>query len=345
MKRTVREIAAAVGGEICGDPAVEIRAVASLREAGPGDITFIANPRYAGLVAETRASAVLVGRSWAESAAAVLIRVDDPDKAFTQTAEFFAPPPVAPPPGIHPAAVIASDAVIGEGASIGPCCIIEPGVQIGARAVIFGGCYIGHGVKIGDDLRMYPHVSVRERCRIGHRVILHNGVVIGSDGFGYNVDKNGVRTKIPQTGIVSIGDDVEIGANTTIDRARFGVTRIGNGAKIDNLVQIAHNVEIGDHAVVVAQVGISGSASVGGGAVLAGQAGVVGHVHIGSGAIVAARAVVTKDIPSNTFVSGNPAGPHKEEQKLQALVRRLPEMKRKIADLEKRIREMELKPS
>ncbi|HNR94492.1 MAG TPA: UDP-3-O-(3-hydroxymyristoyl)glucosamine N-acyltransferase, partial [Kiritimatiellia bacterium] len=208
MKRTVREIAAAVGGELCGDPDVEICAVASLREAGPGDITFIANPRYAGLVAETRASAVLVGRSWTDSSAAVLIRVDDPDRAFTQTAEFFAPPPITPPPGIHPTAVIASDARIGEGASIGPCCIIEPGVQIGARAVIFGGCCIGHEVTIGDDLRMYPHVSVRERCRIGHRVILHNGAVIGSDGFGYNVDKNGVRTKIPQTGIVTIGDDV-----------------------------------------------------------------------------------------------------------------------------------------
>ncbi|HPA78381.1 MAG TPA: UDP-3-O-(3-hydroxymyristoyl)glucosamine N-acyltransferase [Kiritimatiellia bacterium] len=345
MKRTVREIASAVGGEISGDPDIEIRGLAGLKDAGPGDITFIANPRYAGMVAETNASAVLVPRTWTEPAAAALIRVDDPDKAFTLTAEFFAPPPVAPPPGIHPTAVVAPDAVIGAGASIGPHCIVEPGARIGARAVIFGGCYIGHDVKIGDDLRMYPHVSVRERCVIGHRAIIHNGVVIGSDGFGYNVDRNGVRTKIPQTGIVTIGDDVEIGANTAIDRARFGVTRIGSGVKIDNLVQVAHNVEIGDHAVVVAQVGISGSSSVGRHAVLAGQVGVVGHVHIGDGAIVGGKSVVTKDIPPRTFVSGNPAGPHKEEQRLQALTRKLPEMKQKIADIEKRLQELEKKRS
>lgn len=345
MTRTVREIAAAVGGEVVGSADIEIRAVAGLKEAGPGDITFIANPRYEGLVAETKASAVLVGRQWTAPCPATLIRVDDPDKAFTQACVFFAPPPVVPPAGIHPTAVVASGAVIGEGVSIGPHCIIEPGVQIGARAVIFGGCYIGHDVRIGDDLRMYPHVSVRERCRIGHRVILHNGVVIGSDGFGYNVDKNGVRTKIPQTGIVIIGDDVEIGANTTIDRARFGVTQIGNGVKMDNLVQIGHNVVIGDHAVVVAQVGISGSSSVGHHAVLAGQVGVAGHVHIGEGAVVAAKAGVTKDIPPKTFVSGYPAGPHREEQKIQALTRKLPEMRQKIADLEKRLQELEKKQS
>ncbi|MGD9874944.1 MAG: UDP-3-O-(3-hydroxymyristoyl)glucosamine N-acyltransferase [Kiritimatiellia bacterium] len=343
MTKTVREIAAAVGGEVVGNPDIKILAVAGLKEAGPGDITFIANPRYAALVAQTKASAVLVGRNWTDACSAALIRVDDPDKAFTQTAEFFAPPPIVPPPGIHPAAVVSGEARIGAGASIGPCCIIEPGVHIGARAVIFGGCYIGHDVKIGDDLRMYPHVSVRERCTIGHRAIIHNGAVIGSDGFGYNVDKKGVRTKIPQTGIVTIGDDVEIGANTTIDRARFGVTCIGNGVKMDNLVQIGHNVVIGDHAVVVAQVGISGSSSVGRGAVLAGQVGVVGHVHIGDGAIVAARSIVTKDIPANAFVSGNPAGPHREEQKIQALTRKLPEMKQKIADLEKRLKALETK--
>lgn len=345
MGRTTGEMARQVGAVLEGDGALDIKGIAGLKEAQPGDLTFLANPRYAKLVSETRATAVLLPMDWQKPCGApVRLRVKDPDRAFAQLAVFFAPPPVPIAPGVHPTAVVAADARLGEGVSVGPCAVIQPGAEIGEGTILHAGCYIGHGVKIGRQGLLYPHVSIREYCRIGDRVILHNGVVIGSDGFGYTVDEKGVRTKIPQQGIVVIGNDVEIGANTAVDRARFGQTRIGNGVKIDNLVQVAHNVVIGDHSVVVGQVGIAGSTEIGRYVILGGQVGLVGHVHVGDGVMVGAQSCVMKDVPPRTMVSGYPAMPHNESKKLHAHLARLPELKAKVAELEARLKALESRP-
>ena len=338
---TIQEIAARVGGAVETGGDVRIRGIAGIRDAQPGEVSFLSNPRYAAEAAATRASAVLVPLAWDKPCPAVLVRVENPDAAFARVAAWFAPEPIRPPPGVHPTAMVAPDAVLGPDVSIGPHCVIEPGARIGARAVLDAQVYVGHASEIGEDSRLYPHVSLRERVRVGARCILHNGVVLGSDGFGYTVDAAGVRTKIPQYGTVAVGDDVEIGANTTVDRARFGKTVIGNGVKIDNLVQIAHNVVIGDHAVIVAQVGIAGSTVVGARAVLAGQAGVAGHLVIGEGAIVGAQAGVTKSVPPGAFVSGYPAAPHEKATRIHAHVMRLPEMRAELAELRGRIQRLE----
>jgi UDP-3-O-[3-hydroxymyristoyl] glucosamine N-acyltransferase len=341
---TVAELARQVGAVLEGDGAGRITGIAGIRDAAPGDIAFVANPRYAPDAARTKASAVIVAKNWTRPCSApALIRANDPDKAFAQIAVLFAPPPVIPVLGIHPTAVMAKDVQIGTDVSVGPYCVLEPGVKVGDRAILFAGCYLGHGVTIGSDTKLYPHVTVREYCQIGNRNIIHNGTVIGSDGFGYTVDEKGVRTKIPQIGIVIIGDDVEIGANVTVDRARFGKTRIGNGVKIDNLVQIAHNVVIGDHAVIVAQVGIAGSAEIGAHVVIAGQAGVAGHIVVGEWAVVGGQAAVTKDVPPKTYVSGYPAMSHEKATRLHAHVMRLPELKTRVAELEKRLQALEQK--
>jgi UDP-3-O-[3-hydroxymyristoyl] glucosamine N-acyltransferase len=341
MECTVAEIARRLRARFEGDGAATVRGVAGLREAGPGDIAFFANPRSASYLRLTRAPAVVVAPDCEARCKAALIRVPEPDAAFQQIAVWFAPEPVPPAPGVHPCAVVDPQARLGAGLSIGPHAVIEAGAAIGDRCVIGAGCYVGHGVTIGEDSRLYPHVSLREHGRLGRRVIIHNGTVIGSDGFGYEVDEQGVRTKIPQTGIVEIGDDVEIGANVTVDRARFGRTRIGNGVKIDNLVQVAHNVVIGDHAVLVAQVGISGSTVVGSRAVLAGQSGVAGHLVIGPGAVVGGGAGVTKDVPAGAFVIGFPAAPHDKASRINAHLKRLPQLKERVRELEQRIKELE----
>jgi UDP-3-O-[3-hydroxymyristoyl] glucosamine N-acyltransferase len=233
--------------------------------------------------------------------------------------------------------------MLGRDVSVGPHCVLESGVKVGDRSILYAGCYLGHGVTIGSDTKLYPHVTVREYCQIGSRNIIHSGTVVGSDGFGYTVDEKGVRTKIPQIGIVVIGDDVEIGANVTVDRARFGKTCIGNGVKIDNLVQIAHNVVIGEHAVIVAQVGIAGSAEIGAHSVLAGQAGVAGHVTVGEWVVVGGQAAVTKDVPPKMFVSGYPAMPHEKATRIHAHVMRLPQLKERVIELEKRLQALEQK--
>lgn len=341
MSLTVQQIAERLDGILEGDGVPVITGLAGLQDAEPGRISFVANSRYYGQVADTRASAVIVPKDWDRPAPCALIRVSHPDRAFARVAEWYAPPPIQPPPGIHATAIIAESAVLGEEVSIGPHCVVEEGARIGDRTVLFAGVYVGHETQIGCDGRLYPHVSIRERVQIGDRVIIHNGSVIGSDGFGYTVDDKGVRTKIPQIGTVWIGDDVEIGAQVAIDRARFGRTRIGNGVKIDNLVQIAHNVRIDDHAIVVAQSGIAGSTKVGRRAILAGQSGVSGHLEIGEGAIIGAQAGVTKSVPPKTFVSGYPAAPHDKASKIQAHVQRLPDFKQRVDRLEERIERLE----
>ncbi len=340
MTLTVDEIARRLSGRAEGDPQAVIARLAGIREAEPGDLSFVATPHYAAAAATTRATAVIVAADWSRPCPATLIRVANPDKAFAEAALWFAPPPVAFAPGVHPTAIVAPDATLGTGVHIGPYAVIEPGAIIGDRAAVGAHVYIGHGTRLGADCRLYPHVSIREYTQIGDRVVIHNGTVIGSDGFGYTQD-GAVRRKIPQIGIVVIGNDVEIGANVTIDRARFGQTRIGNGVKMDNLIQIAHNVIIGDHAVIVAQAGISGSTMIGDRTIIAGQAGIVGHLVIGADVIVAAQAGVTKDIPAGTFVLGSPAMPYEKFTKLHAHLMRLPEFKDKLTALDGRLTRVE----
>ena len=335
------ELARRIDGVFTGDGAVDIRGVAGIREARSGEVSFIANPRYAPDAATTKASAVIVAEDWADECPAMLIRVKNPDEAFAKATAIFYIPVPAPEPGVHPSAVVSQGAELGPGVCVGPLCVIESGVKIGAGTVISAQCYIGFRSVVGEKSFLYPQVSLREFVKIGSRSIIHNGTVIGSDGFGYSVDGDGVRTKIPQVGIVEVGDDVEIGANVTIDRARFGTTKIGNGVKIDNLVQIAHNVIIGDHAVIVSQVGISGSTSIGSKTILAGQAGVSGHLKIGSGVIIGPGAGVAKDIPDGVHVLGSPAMPVNKMKRMHASIMLLPKMKDRMAAIDARIRKLE----
>lgn len=337
---TAAEIAGKIGGVLEGDGSANIKGLAGLQDAVAGDITFLFNPRYASAVAGTRASAVIVNADWKGECPCAVIRVKNADKAFSSLASLFAPKQLSFKPGVHPTAVVSTEAKLGDQVSIGPHCILEAGAKVGDRTVLVAGCYIGHDAEVGMDCKFHPCVTVREGVVIGNRVIIHNGAVIGSDGFGY-VNDGGKWTKIPQIGIVVIGDDVEIGANATIDRARFGKTVIGNGVKIDNLVQIAHNVKVGDNTAMAAQVGISGSTMIGKNVQLGGQAGVAGHITIGDNAIVGAQGGVTKDVPAATFVSGYPAMPHDKAKKMHAHIMLLPALKERVAQLEKRLAELE----
>lgn len=343
MKLTLGEIATRLGAELTGDATLEITGIAGIRDGGPGDIAFVAQARYAADAASTKVSAILVTRDWSKPASAALLRVDKPEAAFTQLARMFMRPFPEYPPGTHASAVVHPTARIGENVHIGPHVTVDAEAVIGAGSKLLAGVVVAQGAQVGEDCLLYPNVSLREYVRIGKRCILHNGTVVGSDGFGYAVDKQGVRTKIPQIGIVEVGDDVEIGANCTIDRARFGRTKIGNGVKIDNLVQIAHNVVVGDHAVLVAQVGIAGSTIVGHHAILAGQVGVVGHITIAPGTVVAAQAGVAQDTKPGEQIWGTPARPMKEMLELNALLTRLPKLRKQVADLEGRLRILEQK--
>ena len=264
MTFTVRELAEMCGGELRGDSGLTITGAASLAEATPGEITFYGNSRYLAAFRKTRASAAFVPEDFEEGIVGAQIRIANPTKAFEQVVLKFAPQPISFAPGIHPSAVVAPDASLGKDVFVGAHAVIEPGVEIGNGARIGANSYLGHETTIGDGTLIYPNVTIRERTRIGAGVIIHSGTVIGSDGFGFEMAEGGHK-KVPQIGIVQIDNDVEIGANTTIDRARFGRTWIQEGVKIDNLVQIAHNVVIGKHSIIVAQVGIAGSVRIGSG--------------------------------------------------------------------------------
>ncbi|MCU0650833.1 MAG: UDP-3-O-(3-hydroxymyristoyl)glucosamine N-acyltransferase [Candidatus Omnitrophica bacterium] len=339
MSRTLKEIAALIGGELCASPDQVISGVAGIEDAREGDITFLSNPKYAAFLDRTRASCVIVGRD-VEAKSKNIIRVDNPSLAFTRTVSFVLPPQHKHPCGTHPASVIAKGVKIGVSAGIGACAVIEEGVSIGDNTVIYPNCTIGRDCVIGSNTVIYSNVSVRENVRIGNNVIIHSGTVIGSDGFGF-VTVDGVHHKIPQVGTVIVEDDVEIGANCTIDRARFDRTVIGRGTKLDNLVHIAHNVIIGKNCLIVAQVGISGSTTVGDNVILAGQVGVVGHVTIGDNSIVMAKSGISKDVPAGSVLYGVPASPVKEAKKIHAYVNSLPKMHETVKDLKKRVEQLE----
>ena len=339
MKLTLKEVSEFIKGELIGDGDIVITGISGIKEAKKGDITFLANPKYSHLMETTKASAVITSYDVVNSYKPI-VRVENPSLAFTKIVNLFAPNEVKHPSGIHPTAIISQDCELGKNVGVGPYTIIEGKVKVGDRTVIYGGCYIGYSSEIGNDCLIYPRVVIRERVYIGSRVIIHSGAVLGSDGFGFATVR-GVQKKIPQIGVVVIEDDVEIGANVTVDRARFDKTVIGRGTKIDNLVQIAHNVIIGENCIIVAQTGISGSTVLGKGVILAGQSGVVGHIHIGDGAIVAAQAGVTKSVPPNTKVSGYPAKPHPVAKRVNACVQKLPSLYKKVRELEEKIKELE----
>jgi UDP-3-O-[3-hydroxymyristoyl] glucosamine N-acyltransferase len=339
MRKTLAEIAKLVDGEIVGDANTVITGICGIKEAKPGDLTFVANPKYLPLMENTQASAIITSRDIQVSPKPI-IRTENPSLAFARMVSLIFPAEALHFKGIHPTAIIGKDVKLGRDVAIGPYAIIDDDAAIGDKTIIYGGCYIGRHSKIGSDTLIYPHVSIRERISIGNRVIIHSGTVIGSDGFGFATVK-GLHHKIPQMGTVVVEDDVEIGANVTIDRARFDKTVIGKGTKIDNLVQIAHNVIIGENSIIVAQAGISGSTVIGNNVMLAGQAGLVGHITIGDGAIVAAQAGVTKSIPANTKVSGYPAKPHETAKKVNAYLQRLPQLAEKVKELQHKIEELE----
>jgi UDP-3-O-[3-hydroxymyristoyl] glucosamine N-acyltransferase len=328
-------MAAMSGGEMVGDPKLTITGAASLTEASTGDISFFADRKYIGLLRKTRASAVFVPPDFAEPLAAAQIRVLNPTKAFEQVVLKFAPNPITFAPGIHPSAVLGSGVRLGERVSIQPHAVVEDGSQIGDDTVIGAGSYIGHEAIVGSACLIYPLVTIRERSRIGSRVIIHSGAVIGADGFGFEM-VDGRHQKIHQLGIVQIDDDVEIGANTTVDRARFGRTWIQQGVKIDNLVQIAHNVIIGKNSVIVAQTGISGSTRVGERVIMGGQVGIVGHIEIADGTMIAAQSGISKSVPGGVWF-GYPAVPLAQAKQQIAWIHRLGKLFARVKDIEKKL--------
>ena len=333
----LREAAERVGGWVAPEDSDKaILGVASLDDADQGDLSFYGSPKYLKALRKSQATAVLVPHGFAEEVTAARVWVDNPAEAFAKLLEVFAPPPVSFEPGIHPTAVVASDAEIGENVTILAFAVVESAVRIGARTVVGPHSYIGHHAVLGEDCHIYPHVTIRERSVLADRVILHPGAVIGSDGFGYEL-RDGRQQKIPQTGIVQLDSDVEVGANSTLDRARFGRTWIQEGVKIDNLVQIAHNVTIGRHSVICAHVGISGSVRVGSYVTLAGKVGVNGHIEIGDGAIVTAMAGITKSVPPREVLVGLPAKPMREYKENYVLLRNI----RKLYERVKRLEEKE----
>ncbi|HDZ77552.1 MAG TPA: UDP-3-O-(3-hydroxymyristoyl)glucosamine N-acyltransferase [Candidatus Omnitrophica bacterium] len=339
FKKTLREVAKLIDGEIVGEPNTLITGVCGIKEAKDGDLTFVANSKYVPLIEHTHASAIITSRE-IESASKPIIKTENPSLAFAKMISLISPNHAMHHQGIHSTAVLGKNVKLGKNVAIGSCVVVEDGVSIGDDSVIYSGCYIGHHSSIGKNALIYPNVSIRERIVIKDKVIIHSGSVIGSDGFGFAI-VHGMHEKIPQIGTVLIEDNVEIGANVTIDRARFDKTIIGKGTKIDNLVQIAHNVVIGENSIVIAQAGISGSTIVGNSVILAGQAGIVGHIKIGDGAVVAAQAGVTKSIPANVKVSGYPAKPHDIAKRVNACVQKLPSLYKTINDLKRRVAELE----
>lgn len=342
-RRTLSELAGHVGGTVVGDGGMEIRGVASIEEADAGDITFLVHPRYRAYLAACRASAIIVAPDFPEELAGVpgrnFLRVRHPYRAFAEILNLFSPRPQYDG-RISPGASIDPSAVIGADVTVFPHVYVGQGVQVQRGTVLFPGVFLGDGVEVGEECRLHPQVTVREGCRVGNRVILHAGVVIGSDGFGY-AGEGRERIKIPQVGIVEIEDDVEIGANTTVDRATLGRTVIRRGTKIDNLVQIAHNVVVGEDSVIAAQTGIAGSTRIGREVVLAGQVGVVNHIEIGDGARIGPKSGIPRSVPPGALLSGGvAAAPHREWIKVMTLLPNLAKLWSGVRRLEREVAEL-----
>ena len=341
MKIKLNEVAEFLDGKLSGNPNLEIEGLAKIEEAQTGDLTFLYLPAYEKYFPNTKASAILVKPGFARTRSDIsYIEVNDPNKAFSKVLiKYYSPD--FPLSDIDATAFVHPDAGIGKNVSIGKNVVISAGCKIGDNVKIFHNTVLLEDVEIGDNSLIFQNVSIREKCKIGRRVVIHPGTVIGSDGFGFFTDEKGVYQKIPQIGIVVVEDDVELGANVTVDRAAFGATVIKRGVKIDNLVQIAHNVVIGEDTVISAQSGISGSTKVGNHCILAGQVGIVGHVEIGDGVIVLAQSGISKDISKAGQYFGSPAKEVKTALKLQAHFRNLPEYVEKIKSLENQIKKLQ----
>jgi UDP-3-O-[3-hydroxymyristoyl] glucosamine N-acyltransferase len=327
------DIAERLNCTLQGDGQLEITGVAGIDDADSGHLTFVSNPKYAAKAKTTKAAAVIVANDFPEIGPATL-RSSNPYLTFAQAVELFYQPP-QPSRSIDPAARVAASAKIGEGASIAPYVVIEDDVEIGKNCTLYPFVHIARGARIGDNFKAYANVSVREFCVIGNGVILQDGVRIGTDGYGYAKKADGSYYKIVQSGIVVLEDDVEVGANSTIDRATIGETRIRRGAKIDNLVQVGHASEVGDNSLLCAQVGLAGSSKIGKSVILTGQVGVAGHLEIGDGVVVTAQSGIGHDIEPGSIVSGSPSMDNKIWLRSTVLFRRLPELLKRIEALEK----------
>ncbi len=333
----LRDLAGRLGCALRGDGAVEILRVAGIDDAGPGDITFVANPRYASHLARTRASAVIVAAEVETSLPALVS--PNPYLAFARAVAVLHPQP-RPQAGVHPSAQVDPTAVLGDGVHVGALAVVGAGTRVGARTVVHPHVVLYPDVTIGEDCVLHSGVQVREACRLGDRVIVQNGAVIGGDGFGFAKDDAGRYHKIPQVGIVVVEDDVEIGALTAVDRAAMKETRIGRGTKIDNLVQVGHSVSIGSDTVLAGQVGIAGSTRIGANVTLAGQVGVAGHLTVGDGVIATAQTGIPSSVEPKTIVSGYPAIDNRSWLKASAVFARLPELQRRLRELERKVEEL-----
>jgi UDP-3-O-[3-hydroxymyristoyl] glucosamine N-acyltransferase len=338
---TLGELAARVGGEVQGDGGLRIEGVASLEEASPAHLSFFSNKKYRRAFEASRAGAVVVDAGTDVPQGRTVLRAKDAYLAFARISTLFHPPRAALPE-ISPAAAVHPGANVHPSAQVMPLASVAAGARIGARTILFPGVQVGEGARVGDDCLVHPNVVIREGCVVGDRVILQPGCVIGSDGFGFAFDAEGGgqgprHYKVPQVGNVVVEDDVEIGANTCIDRATLGTTRIGRGAKLDNLVQIAHNVEVGPLSLLVSQVGIAGSTKLGMGVIAAGQVGIVGHLEIGAGARIGAQSGISSDLAPGETVSGSPAHPHAKWLRNVAAFEHLAEMRKELRELRREL--------
>ncbi len=338
----LKTIAERLGCRLLGDGEIEITGVAGIEHAGPTELTFLSNPKYAAKVKQTRAAAILVDGPLEGVEIACLIS-ENPYLDFARALELFYQPP-RPAPGIHPTAVISPSAQLGENASVGACCVIGDGVRIGRNAILHPHVVIYQGAEIGDDFCAHSHAVVREFSRIGNRVILQNGVVIGGDGFGFAKRKDGTHYKIVQSGIAVIEDDVEIQALSAVDRATVGETRVKRGAKLDNLVQVGHASVVGEDNIICAQVGLAGSSILEKDVLLAGQVGIAGHLTIGEGVIATAQSGVPNSVEKGKMISGYPAIESAQWRRAVAVFPRLPELLKRLRQLERRLEELENPP-
>jgi len=340
MNSTASHIAAQIQGQVLGDGAVELTGFATAELARPGDLTFAEKESYFAAAEQSPAAAILVSGEFT-SAKKVLIRVPNARVAVARLLPLFFPPePFLP--GVHASAMVAATAQVDASAHVGPNCVVGARVRIGARSVLMGGNHIGRDCQLGDDVSLFPNVVLYAQCQVGHRVAIHAGTVIGSDGYGYVFDA-GCHRKLLQVGHVIIQDDVEIGANTAIDRGALGATVIGQGTKIDNLVHIAHNVVMGRHCLVMGQVGFAGSTHLGDYCVIASQSGIAGHLKIGNQATVGAKSGVMRDIPDQGTVLGMPAAPDKQAKRQMIALQQLPELIRRTRELERQLAQLQAK--